>query len=302
MTSKYELRHLRHFITVAEELNFRRAAKILNLAQPPLSRSIQQLEDYLGFSLFNRTSRKVQLTAEGEIFLEGAYFAIKSLQATENKVKKYIAGEQGEIFLGYTDFATIGLFPTIINQFRNAFPHIQLNMQHNVTYRQIELISERELDFGFVTGPISGPNLNTITVQRDRLIAVISEEHHLASRKSVSITELKNENFIMGEETGWKHFYRHIQAICLSRGFQPKVAQEACNTEGIFGFITANMGITLHVSSLSNYYRKGTVIIEIDDVDETIPTQVVWNEDELKPTSLQFIAFINDNFNLDTQE
>ncbi len=302
MAVRYELRHLKYFIAVAEELSFRGAANRLNLAQPALSRSIKQLEELLGLQLLERSSRRVRLTRSGQTFLQGAYQALELLEETGRQAHRVFSGEVGQLRIGYTDFAITGRLPAILDAFRNAYPTIQLELLHGFTYQQINDLKEHKLDFGFVTGPVGERELETVTVQRDGLVAVVSSQHPLAGRSSVALKELKDEPFVMGLATGWRHFHLHLMAICLRRGFQPRVVQEAYNSEGIFGFIEANLGITAHVESVRNYYRKGTAILDLDDVDERIPTDMAWVRGDVTPVQQQFIDFIRQHFLDNDQE
>ncbi|WP_116474934.1 LysR family transcriptional regulator [Zobellella maritima] len=302
MTVRYEIRHLKHFIAVAEELNFRRAAERLNLAQPALSRSVQQLEGVLGFELLNRTSRQVSLTKPGQIFLQGAYRALSLLEETNEQAQRALKGEAGKLCIGFTDFAITGRLPAILDAFRSAYPDIKLELTHGFTYRQVEDVKEGKLDFGFVTSPIGERELDGITVQKDRLVAVVPSQHPLAARSSIYLKELSEEPFVMGLATGWQHFHLHVQAICLGRGFQPRVIQEAYNSEGIFGFIEANMGVTLHVECVRNYYRKGTTILDLEDVEEQILTEMIWLRGDKTPIQQQFIRFIQQHFSEDKKK
>ncbi|MCQ1060801.1 LysR substrate-binding domain-containing protein [Photobacterium sp. ZSDE20] len=298
MSVKYELRHLRHFIAVAEELNFRAAAEHLNFAQPALSRSIRQLEEHLTFDLFVRTSRKVKLTKEGEIFLKGAYQVMATLSASQRLAQRSLRGEIDVLRIGHTDSAIIGILPTVIAQFKKVAPDVKLDLLLEVTNQQIESVYNKKLDIGFVTGPIDLPDLRGITVHRDNIVAVISEHHPLADRASVAIHDLKGEGYIMGNDIGWQHFNNHINSICMRHGFRPNVIQAANNTDTILSFISANIGITLHLSSIRNYVRKGTVVLDIHDIEDTIPTQVIWRNDNLSPVLAQLLVFIREKFSL----
>lgn len=292
MGLRYELRHLKGFIAVAEELNFHRAAERLNVAQPALSRTIKQLEDFLGLRLLVRSSRRVSLTEEGRTFLEGAYQAIRLLEEAGRNARRSLEGEVGRLRIGYTDFAITGCLPQILEAFRNNHPGVQLELVHGFTYRQIEQLHEHQLDCAFVTGPVGDHDLSSIPVQLDRLVAIVSNRHPLSRLDSVCLEALRDEPFVMGEREGWRHFHRHVQAICLRRGFQPRVIQEAYNSEGIFGFIEANLGVTLHAECVRNYYRKGTRILSLQDVEERIPTEMAWLPKDVTPVQQCFIQFI----------
>lgn len=297
MPIRYEIRHLRHFIAVAEELNFSLAADRLSLAQPALSRSIKQLEDQLELQLLVRSSRQVTITDEGKLFLQGAYQVLELLEETHRKVQIAARGEAGYLRIGYTNFAIIGTLPTILNAFRVAYPAIKLDIVHKFTSQQIEDIKNKKLDFAFVTGPIQEESLDSMTVQRDKLVAIVSNQHPLATRASVGLKELANEPFVMGFVKGWNYFYLHVQTICMRRGFLPKIVQEAYDSESIFGFIEANMGITLHIECARNYYRKGVTVLDIDDVEERILTDIIWLRGQETPAQRKFIDFVREYLN-----
>lgn len=290
----YEFRHIRYFIAVAEELHFRRAAERLFIAQPALSRAIQQLEDLLGVKLLSRSNRRVTLTEAGKVFLEGCRQTVRSVEQVTNSTQKVAVGDQGHLTIGYTDFAISGILPEIVDQFRKEFPEVTLCIQHGFTKQQLVALEDDTIDFGFITGPIAGKHLSHLTVQSDRFVVVLSENHPLAKLKEVPITELINESFVMGNVNGWKHFRRHFDALCLTAGFEPYVTQEAYNTEGILGFIAANIGITIHLECLRNYYRKGVVIRALKGIDNRVLTEATWVNGRVNPLKQKFINFLTE--------
>lgn len=292
MPIRYEIRHLRHFIAVAEELNFSVAAEKSNIAQPALSRSIKQLEDLLGLQLLVRTSRHVKMTNQGRTFLRGAYKALELLQETHDKAQMVSQGEAGHLRIGYTNFAIVGRLPSLLNSFRNTYPNIKVDIIHNFTARQIEDVKDRKIDFGFITGPATDRDIKSLAVQKDRLVAIVSSRHPLAVLPSVQLKELMHEPFIMGLVKDWNYFHSHIQSICQRRGFLPNIVQEAYDSEGIFGFVEANMGITLHIESVRNNYRKGTEVVNLEDVEEMIPTDMIWLRQGETPVQRTFIEFV----------
>lgn len=293
MPIRYEIRHLRHFIAVAEALNFSLAAEKLNIAQPALSRSIKNLEDLLGLQLLIRSSRHVKLTGEGRLFLHGAYKALELLEDTNRKAHMVAQGEAGHLNISYTNFAILGRLPAILNAFRNCYPNIKLDIIHNFTARQIEDVRDRKVDFGFVTSPTGEEGIRSLTVQKDRLVAIVSSLHPLAVCSSIRLKELMNEPFVMGLVKDWNYFHAHVQTICLRRGFLPNIVQESYDSEGIFGFVEANMGVTLHIESVRNHYRNGTVVLHLDDVDEMILTDMIWMPENETPAQRSFIDFVS---------
>ena len=289
---RYELRHLRYFIAVAEELHFRRAATRLNIAQPALSRAIRHLEAEMGVRLFERSNRQVALTPAGALLLESAREILSGLETAVLRARKAEAGEIGTITVSYTDFGISGALPPIIQRFRERYPDITVEMTHGFTYHQLEEIESHRLDFGFLTGPVARPDFGTVTVQTDRFVAVLHEGHPLAREAEIELRDLAGEPFILGAADTWKHYLDHLYRLCRSAGFEPRIVQTAFNSEGIFGLIACRMGITLYASCAENYIRKELVVRPLKDCDETIPTLAVWNKASVTPIKQRFIEML----------
>lgn len=288
-----EIRHLRCFIAVAEELHFNHAAQRLSIAQPALSRTIQQLEDRLEMSLLTRTSRRVQLTDAGKVYLEGCYATLACLERSATQARKSILGEIGHLILGYTDFAINGEMPHIIDKFRMSYPEITLDIRHGFTEDQLVDLKQNVIDFGFLTGPVRASNLCHHPVQINHFVAVFSENHHLAKKEEIFLSDFIDQPFIIGNTKGWRHFRLHLDALCLNAGFEPLMVQEAYNTDGILGMIAANMGVTIHLDCINNYYRKGVVIKPIKDVTRQICTEATWTREKITPAKQIFIDFLH---------
>ena len=287
-----ETRHIRYFIAVAEELHFRRAAERLNLAQPSLSRAVQQLEHVVGVRLLNRTNRRVELTVAGQVFLDGCRRAMDSLDRAGHLARKAEAGEVGHLTIGYTDFAISGVLPQILEQFRREFPGATVELSHMFSEPQIEALNQRTIDFGFMTGPVLADNLSHMVVQKDRFVVVLPEKHRLADRDVVPLAELKDEPFVAGTVRWWNYYLRHLEALCQSAGFRPRIVQEAFNSEGIFGFVAADMGIAIHPECARNYVRKGLVVRDLEADERLIPTEVAWVSGSETPIMKSFIRFL----------
>ena len=289
---KIELRQIRYFEAVALELNFRRASERLNMAQPALSRAIQQLESRLGTALFVRTSRNVALTPAGRVFLEGCSSISQQVDSLENRVLQAATGEVGNLIIGYTDFVISGVLPKLIKAFQSAYPGIHLELVHGFSYEQVTMLKDLKLDFGFLTTPINERELDHIQVQRDSFVVVMPGNHPLAERESIELASLANEPFIIGTEASWSRYNVQMNKLCLSAGFLPKVKQEAFNSEGIFGLISANMGLTIYPSCVSNYFRHGISIRPIANSNAELITAMAWNNEHISAAQQCFIEFI----------
>jgi len=295
---KIELRHIRYFEAVAQKMNFREASERLNMTQPPLSRAIQQLEDRIGTRLLERTSRNVSLTPAGKVFLEGCSAIIQQVDTLEKRVLKAAAGEVGNLIIGYTDFAISGVLPEIIKQFQSTYPGINLELVHNFSMQQITKLKNKELDFGFLTMPINESELDYIPTQKDSFVIVLPERHPLAGQESIKLSQLAHEPFIVGTDDSWSRYNVQMNQLCVSAGFFPKVKQEAFNSEGIFGLIAANMGLTIYPSCVSNYWRHGVKIRPISGEDSQLITAISWNKEHVSAAQHCFINFIREKYEL----
>jgi len=289
-----DMRQMRYFVAVAEALNFRRAAEQLNIAQPALSRTIRQLEDALGAQLLERSNRRVELTEPGRVFLEGCRRTLSSGAKAVRDTRKASVGEIGHLTIGYTDFAIGGVLPEMMPEFRARFPEITVDLVHMVTFVQLEALARGEIDVGVMTGPLSEPNLNHVTLQNECLVVILPEHHPLTALDSVPLARLAGEPFVTGQAAYWRHYLSHMMAVCQTAGFRPRIVQEAYNSEGIFGLVAANMGLTLHVESARNYFRKGLAIRPLDGTDYRVPTVAAWSAAEVSPPLGHFIAFVGE--------
>ena len=291
---KFGIRHVEHFKAVAEELHFTRAANRLNIAQPALSRSIKHLEGQIGVQLLERNNRNVSLTNAGKVFLDGCQRLIDSMEGTVIQARKATVGEAGHLIIGYTDFAISGLMPEILRDFRRLYPDISVEPVHGFTRAQLNDLESERLDLGFITGPFERPGYKSVTVQRDSFSAVFYENHPLAEKETVQLSELAEEPFILGSQDDWKHYHDHLFRICRKAGFVPDIVQRAFNIEGIFGLVACEMGITIQAACVNNYLRRGLVVRPIHGIEDTVPTMAVWKHKDELSTRQTFGRFLLD--------
>ncbi len=289
---RIELRHMRCFIAVAEELHFRRAAEKLNLAQPALSRTISQLEDDLGVRLLERSNRRVSLTDEGREFLSGCYSTLDSVNKAIERTRRAARGDIGKLRIGYTDFAINGVLPAILDEFRRQHPDIEIELIYSPSHEQISNLYDHQLDFAFLTGEISETDIACITVQQQRFVCVLYEGHPLADKQELRVQDLAGEPMVVGAWKNWIYYRRHLDALCLRAGFRPRIKQEAHNSESIFGVIAAKMGITIHLDSARNYFRRGLIIRPLADENSTVEIQAAWLDRQLTPVQQKMITLL----------
>lgn len=291
LSGKCDIRHMRCFVAVAEDLNFRQAAERLNLAQPALSRTIRQLEETLKVRLFERTSRRVELTEAGEVFLKGCQRILAEVEKLAGDTQRAHGGDRGHLTIGHTGFAINGVLPTVMQEFRARFPEITVQLMPMVTGLQLEALRRGDIEIGFMTGPISEPGCEQLTVQNERLVAVLPKTHPLTRLRSVPLARLANEPFVAGTASDWSHYLSHLFAVCQSAGFRPQIVQEAYDGSGILGLVAANMGVTLYVEGARDHFRKGVAIRALQGTDYRVPTVAVWHSAQVPPALQRFIDF-----------
>jgi len=292
---KIELRQIRYFEAVAAELNFHKASEHLHISQPALSRAIQQLENRLGTTLFERSSRNVELTPAGKVFLENCQSISQQVNNLEKRVTQASLGVAGNLMIGYTGFSIAGVLPNIIKTYNNLHPGINLTLDSIPSYQQIDMLINKKLDFGFLTAPINDSALNYILVQKDPLVVILHVDHPLAKQEEIELSSLANEPFIIGTEAHEARYNAIMKAICLNEGFLPKVKQIAFNHEAVVGFVSANMGVALYPSCLSNYLRNDvTTRPLIINSDAEITTALAWNKESTDVIHQRFIDFVSE--------
>lgn len=288
-----ELRHLRYFIAVAEELHFSRAAERLHIAQPPLSQQIQQLEASLGVELFQRkTKRQVQLTEAGQVFLQEAYQLFAQLEKAIDLTQRTGKGEKGQLRVGFTSLVTYDLLPVILRRFREQFLEVELVLQELTTTQQEQALFNRRIHVGFAHPPLEDNTFNQECIQQEELVVALLETHFLARQENISVRSLKDENFMMFPRYLGPGLYDQILSLCRQGNFTPKVTQEAIQMQTIIGLVSAGMGIAIVPSSLQNLQRVGVVYRTLEEKTPLVETAVVWRQEDMTPILREFLQIV----------
>ncbi|HVH86960.1 MAG TPA: LysR substrate-binding domain-containing protein [Terriglobales bacterium] len=243
--NEIELRHLRYFVAVAEELHFGRAAKRLHLAQPPLSQQIRKLEDIVGCRLFTRTSRAVKLTSAGEAFLDRARRTLRKVEEDVEEARSVGRGEVGFLKVGFIGSSMLTRLPSMLGSYRRQFPKVNLQLQEFHTSGVIQALLENTLDVGFLrdSGPTDG--LEVEPLFSEPFIAVVPSKHLLARRKMLTGAELRDEPFVLFTPLASQRAYDKTVSICEAHGYRPKVMQEAPQWLTILRLVGAGLGVTI---------------------------------------------------------
>jgi DNA-binding transcriptional LysR family regulator len=256
-----ELRHLRYFVKVAEELNFSRAAERLNIAQPPLSQQIQRLERELGVPLFLRTKRRVALSDAGSAILDDARRTVALADEVADIARRTALGEVGILRLGFSSAALYTMLPAILRAFRSQFPRAVLNLMELSTEEQVRRLASGALDAGIVRLPIENvsKSLTTRSILREPLAVAMPRDHRLAKRPAVPIRALAPERFVVFPRHVAPGLYDQIMSLCSSGGFRPIVAQEAAEIPTIISLVAAGLGIAIVPSSVQSLRHERVV-------------------------------------------
>lgn len=273
---RFELRHLRAFIMLAEELHYRRAAERLFMTQPGLTRIIRRLEEEVEVPLFFRTTRSVALTGPGKVFLLHCRAVLEDLERAVRETRGAEEGNVGHITVAYMDFIINGALPEILRYFRRLYPNIGVDLIYMPSGVQKEAVLSNRIDIGLLIGPFRSSNVHTVPLAHNPLVVLLSDEHRLADREFISLAELADESFVFGAKPDWSAFRNIVSSLCHKHGFGPRVVQEASTSDGIFGLVAANMGITFYVSGVSNINRKGIVVKPLIDENEYVEIVAAW--------------------------
>ncbi|MBN9237950.1 MULTISPECIES: LysR family transcriptional regulator [Phyllobacteriaceae] len=285
-----ELRHLRVFVAVAKEGNFRRAAERLNIAQPALSRTIRDLEQLLGVQLFERTTRSVVLTAAGQVFLPEVNDLLEHLAAAIRVTRRVEEGDLGSLTVGFNDFAINDSLPKIIRDFRSLNPGIEIELRSMSSPDMADALRKRRLDIGFLSGEHLVAGLEYEVLRRERLICLLPRGHALADAAAIDLTALAEEPFVLGATGSWDTFIDVVDAFCMSAGFRPRVVQEAAHSDGIVNLVAAGMGISVYVDAAWLKIRQDIVLRRFHQHPPPFATVAAWHPD-LKSKALQkFVA------------
>ncbi|MBD2513441.1 LysR family transcriptional regulator [Nostoc sp. FACHB-973] len=287
-----ELRHLRYFVTLAEELHFGQAAQRLHIAQPPLSQQIQQLERELGFELFHRTKRSVQLTAAGQVFLDEVQQILQQLQQAIRVGQQTSRGEIGQLVIGFVSSAAYNILPTILRTFRSCVPGVSLELRELTTDQQLEWLREGRMDVGFLRPPVEENRFSWEIIFQEPLMVALPETHLLMNQADVSLRSLAHESFILFPRILAPGLYDLIISLCQQAGFSPNVAQEAIQMQTIVSLVAAEMGVAIVPASLQNLQRTGVVYKSVQESTAKVGIAMIWRKNETSPTVQKLVEIV----------
>jgi DNA-binding transcriptional LysR family regulator len=256
-----ELRHLRYFVAVAEALNFTKAAARLHLAQPSLTRQVHNLEEEIGVRLLNRSKSQVTLTEEGRSFLVDSRRILALATESVLAVQRLSRGETGQLNIAYLSNFDFQLLPETLRGFRQAFPHVALNLFDIAPAEQLRALEARKIDLGFVglRPPASIAGLQWESIARHRTVVVLPARHPLAAKRQVKLAELETMFFVGMSEKTHPGFRDWLNATCQPAGFTPRVLQDAELEPALMTLVAEGLGVTLAREHFRKFPHPGVV-------------------------------------------
>lgn len=289
-----ELRHLYYFIAVAEELHFSRAAERLHIAQPPLSQQIRDLETELGLKLFERTKRRVELTAAGQVFLEEARRALQQVDWAVKAAQRASRGDIGRLVVGFNSSATYSVLPRILQVFRARCPDVELVLQELTTSQQLESLHHSKIDVGLLYLYVDDSELHFLSVLKEPLLVAIADSHLLVNQPQISIHALGHEPFILPPRDIGAGLYSQIISFFQQTGFTPKVLQEAILLQTAISLVAGGFGVALVPASLQNLQRTGVAYKPLQEPTPEIEISLAWRRDDSSPVLQKFLNSVRE--------
>jgi DNA-binding transcriptional LysR family regulator len=277
-----------HFLAVAETLSFRKAAQMLGVAQPALSRGIRQLESQLGFPLFERSTRRVALTPAGELLFRDSAEAMQRLGRAFARATAVAQGLSGTVMVGYSTFAASGPMSDIIIAFRKRYPEARVGLRLLASSEQSAALDDGTIDLGFMMSVVaSGPEL---LISREPLIALVPVSHAWARKKSITLRQLVTVPIVIGTTTRWRGFRKLIDDMAKAKGFALKVVEEADDLPVLLQLVRAGFGCTILDTSFIPTLPPGIKPLKIEDAKITLDISLAWREENFSPLTARFVA------------
>ena len=292
MNEKIELRQLRYFVAVAEELNFGRAATRLKITQPSLSRQIQKLERELAVKLVERIPPQIKLTPSGELFLVEVRQILARVDRGIKVAQKASRGEIGQLKIGFQGSAVYDIIPNSISAFRESFPAVEVAIQPMRTKAQIEAIENDDLDLGFVVPPIDNSNIEVETIFQEPVVVVLPENHPLATETELTIAALADEPLILASRDRGCGLFEEIFNLYYQANLRPNVIYAAREMQVMLGFVAAGMGISLLPAYVQNLQRLGVVYRNLKPNPPLVELAIAWKLDSKQPILKAFLEII----------
>ncbi len=288
-----ELRHLRYFVAVAEDLHFSRAAARLHIAQPALSQQIRRLEQEIGVSLFNRTKRRVELTAAGRAFLDQAQRVLVQTDRAVRTAQRAGHGEIGQLAIGFVPSADLDVLPRVLRLWRARFPDVEIDLYTMLPAAQIEALRDGRIHVGFVRLPVDESGLVVKSIRREPLLAVLPRRHRLARAARVRVADLAGETLIIFARHVAPGYYDVFMSACGRAGFTPRVFH-AGSMQTNLALVSAGLGVTMLPASIRSLRRDGVVYRDLAPPVPYVEMAIAYRRDERSTVLPAFLEVVRE--------
>lgn len=286
-----DLRHIRTFLALAEELHFGRAAHRLRVAQSAVSQTLRALEEEIGAALLERSTRHVRLTPAGQQYVQHARAALAQLDDGAAAALRAASGEVGELRLSFTLMSALTVLPRVVTRFQRAYPRVRLVVTPGGSTEQLDAIRAGRCDIGFMAFKRDAKPLESLVVARAALVAVLPSRHPLSKRSRLELSELAHETFIFLRQQSEPQIYEHFRAKCAAAGFEPRFAMEVEHVEALLAFVAAGFGVSCVPSLVEQVRFKGVSTVPLA-LETRGGISAVWQPQRLNPTAAHFLELL----------
>ena len=289
------MRHLRYFVAVGEEEHFGRAAERLHIAQPALSRQIQDLEKEIGFLLFERLPRGVQLSAAGKLFLDDARRILQEVQDATRRAERVASGMAGTLRVGFVEsISWHGVVPESFRRFRRNQPAAELVPVPMLSLQQVEGVQSGRLDAGFIVSMAAlDEELDQRPVAQHKVVLAAPKGHPVARQKKLRLRDLSEVSFVCFPRHANPAAYDRLMEACFRGGLKsPRIVQEAIDHATILSLVSCRMGVAFVSDSARWQCPRGVVLLPVVDLHLPVPFSLIWRKDNQSPLLQRFLAIL----------
>lgn len=287
-----ELRHLRYFTVLGKELHFAKAAEKLFITQPALSKQIQQLEEELQVKLFERNKRTVKLTEAGRHFMDETEFIINHLELAIDATRRKALGEEGEVRIGFVGSAMQNIIPNLLEKLHAIHPGIHTSLQELNNKDQLDALLHDKLDIAFVRLETVPRELEKRLVFEDSFSLVVSKKHPHGKSHFESLSQFKNEQFILFSNDYSQEYYDNIMSIFTDHGFQPKVSHRSVQANSIFRLVEKELGVAIVPSAMQHGVNLNIEFISLAHLRQRTQLMAVWHKNNRNEALVKFLGLM----------
>lgn len=272
-----DIKQLKAFVAVAEELHFHRAAERLGTVQPALSRLVRNLEQDMKVTLLQRTTRHVELTEPGKVFLDEARGIIAQLNNAVRYTQNTAMGISGRLTLAYMDFAVHQILPDLLNPLAKTNPDIRIELVYMSTSRQRSALLDGAVDMGIIIGEMTSPNVDTLRLADLPLVVGVAKSSRLAAKKKLALTDVLSEPILIGSAAEWSAFRDVIFTLFAEVGGTPNIVFEASSAAALLGLVAKGLGLTFYAGAPKLYQSADIVFLPLAPM-RTLPITLAWRK------------------------